>query len=531
MKFAKKQPSPNKPHQFNVIIGYFYILNYFLGSGFLSISFVFYNVGMIPSLITLSILCIVGCITALWLLEIMGRSRVLNEHNLGSEGTMLLENDDTSRGGAEDFYSISETRKFEMTEICNLMFGWGGKLIFISLMSIYSTLTLWSFAAVVGTSWSTNIPINTSYVIKCHETDFTKQLFPTIEECAHLYRICVTIFGLLVIALSLLELNEQKNIQVFFSVVRFTALISIITFSTYLIVHNAIHPNATIPAEIRSVNSTATSILYRFNFNWLITSIPIMCNSLNIHLGIPSLTHPVHPKTHLKRLIIAIYITIWFIYSVLGITVSTAYRNLVNENLTLTWSYFTGAQNNIAVRVLSYFIMLFPSMDLTSAYPLVVITLSNNVYSAIMCRDTSEYTMNWEDRRKRMLFRFFFALFPLIGAMFISNLVAVINIAGIFAFTIIFFVPTTCQFISKYFCNKVRRNHMRTIIAPKSLNTGAPGFVFQRYTLRDLKEFLFTMKAKTPYSGWYSINLVNIVISIVAVLCFSLGIVSLKIMH
>ena len=532
MQEEEKKTHSDKPHHFNVVVGYFYILNYFIGSGFLSMPFIFYNVGIIASVATLSFLCIVGCITSLWVLEILCRSRALKKLQWESEGCMLLENEESSSGSVEEnLYFISQTRKFEMTEFCNLFMGWGGKLIFVSLFPIYSCLTLWAFASVVATTWSTNIPINTSYVIRCYETDFTKRPFPLNEECIHLYRICVSIFGIIVVVLSLLELTEQKSIQIFFSVIRFVALLSIMLFSIYIITYDAVHSNESVPQATESLNSTVTGILTNFDFSWWIVSVPIMCYSLNVHMAIPSLTHHIYPKTYLKELIIVIFVTICIVYSVIGVLVSLAFRSLVNENLTLNWNYFTGAQNNIAVRVLSYFIIIFPSMDLISAYPLIVTTLSNNIYSAIMCRDTSEDTVTWEDRRKKYIFRIFFALSPLIGAMFVSNLVTVINIAGIFSFTTIFFVPTTCQFLSKYLCSKNYMNRMGNVIGSDSFNVGVAKFLKGSLKLQNMKIFLLSIEAKTPHSGWYSTNLVNIIIFLVAVLCFVLGVVNLTAIH
>ena len=55
----------------------------------------------------------------------------------------------------------------------------------------------------------------------------------------------------------------------------------------------------------------------------------------------------------------------------------------------------------------------------------VVTSLANNVYLVLMRRDTSESVLNWKDRVGKLIFRLFFAFIPLIGALFISNLVTV----------------------------------------------------------------------------------------------------------
>ena len=545
--FRNQKVKPKPKPQFNIVIGYFYNLNFILGTGFLGIPFTFYNAGVVPSLLTLTLLSVTGCITALWMLEILGRTRVLHKLRGGTARETLI-NEDSERNlfdTTDNIYSISHKRKFEMTELCEIMFGLPGKIIFVIIMTIYSCLTLWSFAAVVGTSWSTNIPLNNSVVMECNETDFMRKLFPLDVRCFNLYKISVSVFGAFVMLLSLLELNEQKYIQALFSILRFIALISIIIFSIFLIIHNSIDPKNALPPTLRNSNSTITNALSRFDVKWWLVTIPVLVYAQNLHQGIPSLTHPVSNKRQLKPMLITTFITTWCFYTIIGLVVSFAFRNLVNENATLNWNYFTEAPNNIMVRIISYFIILFPSLDIISAYPLVVTTLANNVYIVLMCRDTSETIFSWKDRIGKLSFRFFFAFIPLIGGLFVSNLVTVLNFAGLFAFAMLFFVPITCQFQSKRLCKKeiedFREVDAQSIfepLTPRALSLGTESHFSDqsvspaRYSSPSkqgdkkhaLIELLINVDARTPYSGWYSNNLVLIVISLVAVVCFGLAV-------
>ncbi|KAI6647237.1 hypothetical protein LOD99_12234 [Oopsacas minuta] len=543
---SKKLKTPAKP-QFNVIIGYFYNLNFILGTGFLGIPFTFYNAGILPSLLTLTLLSVTGCITALWMLEILGRARVLNKLRGGtSKENLINDNSDDIVEYNSNIYVISQKRKFEMTELSEIMFGLVGKIIFVIIMIIYSCLTLWSMAAVVGTSWSTNIPINTSVVIECNATDFTKTYFPIETRCFNFYRICVSVFGLVVTLLSLLELNEQKYIQAVFSILRFVALTSIIIFSIFIIIHNISTPHNPLPPTLQNTNSTSVDLLLRFDIKWWLVTIPVLVYAQNLHQGIPSLTHPVMPKRRLKPMLIATFITTWSFYTILGIVVSFAFMSLVNENATLNWDYFTHAANNIGVKIISYFIILFPSLDIISAYPLVVTTLANNVYLVLMRRDTSESILSWKDRIGKLIFRLFFAFIPLLGALFISNLVTVLNFAGLFAFMMLFLLPISCQFQSKRLCKKeiedFRVDDIQTIFEPLatrpesigteshfSEQTVSPAREYSPLRQRSvkkcaLKDMLLNIEAKTPYSGWYSSNIVVIIVSLVAGVCFALAV-------
>ena len=71
---------------------------------------------------------------------------------------------------------------------------------------------------------------------------------------------------------------------------------------------------------------------------------------------------------------------------------------------------------------LSYYIILFPSLDVVSVYPLLVLTIVNNLYTVIFCKDTSQVTNSWGTFFVRLLLKFIVSLAPILVAMAISNL-------------------------------------------------------------------------------------------------------------
>ena len=79
-----------------------------------------------------------------------------------------------------------------------------------------------------------------------------------------------------------------------------------------------------------------------------------------------------------------------------------------------------------ALKVLSYYIILFPSLDVVSVYPLLVLTIVNNLYTVIFCKDTSQVTNSWGTFFVRLLLKFIISLAPILVAMAISNLFVVL---------------------------------------------------------------------------------------------------------
>ena len=113
---------------------------------------------------------------------------------------------------------------------------------------------------------------------------------------------------------------------------------------------------------------------------------------------------------------------------------------------------------NVALKVLSYYIILFPSLDVVSVYPLLVLTIVNNLYTVIFCKDTSQVTNSWGTFFVRLLLKFIVSLAPILVAMAISNLFVVLNYAGLMGFFICYFTPTFLQLRSQWVCKQTFSN-------------------------------------------------------------------------
>ena len=106
------------------------------------------------------------------------------------------------------------------------------------------------------------------------------------------------------------------------------------------------------------------------------------------------------------------------------------------------------------LRALSYYLIFFPSLDVCSAYPLIVHAITNNIYTVFMGQDTSKSPKYRFDWLLRLLLRFFAAVLPITAAFGISNLVYVLKYAGLFGFGICFIFPTALQLQSIRVCKK-----------------------------------------------------------------------------
>lgn len=68
--------TPKGPRTVNIVFGYFFVINYIIGTGFLGIPYSFYHAGMLTSIATLCVVSFLVWSTASWLLEVMARAQV-----------------------------------------------------------------------------------------------------------------------------------------------------------------------------------------------------------------------------------------------------------------------------------------------------------------------------------------------------------------------------------------------------------------------------------------------------------------------
>ena len=129
---------------------------------------------------------------------------------------------------------------------------------------------------------------------------------------------------------------------------------------------------------------------------------------------------------------------------------------------------FTGPGHSFGLHVLSYYLIFFPSLDVMSAFPLMVHCMVNNLYLIITGRDTSEKPRWRYDWLFRFTLRFVSAILPLLAAMGIANLIYILKYAGLFGFAIALFFPAILQLTSIYSCNKTFKVHVPVLPTEKT---------------------------------------------------------------
>ena len=110
-------------------------------------------------------------------------------------------------------------------------------------------------------------------------------------------------------------------------------------------------------------------------------------------------------------------------------------------------SRLSGPGNPAALRVLSYYLIFFPSLDVCSAFPLVLQATTNNIFSPTASRNTREKPKHKYDWLIQLFLRIFVAVISILLAFGVANLVEVLKYGGLVGFGLFIF-PALLQFQS-----------------------------------------------------------------------------------
>ena len=73
---ASRKRGNETPKTVNIVIVFFFMINFVLGTGFLGIPFAFFHAGALAGALTLLVVSFVSWVAAIWVLEVMARAQV-----------------------------------------------------------------------------------------------------------------------------------------------------------------------------------------------------------------------------------------------------------------------------------------------------------------------------------------------------------------------------------------------------------------------------------------------------------------------
>ena len=163
--------------------------------------------------------------------------------------------------------------------------------------------------------------------------------------------------------------------------------------------------------------------------------------------------------------------------------------------------------------------MLFPSIDVISIYPLIVITTVNNIYIVVFGRDSAFARTSCKSYLILQMLKAVVAILPLLVALSVSNLVTVLKYAGLLSFFIAFMIPTVLQIRSQWVC---RREFSKVDINQQELHDSdceTSQLLSGRKTAPS--SALYTTPYSTVFSHWIFAAILGVVEILLTVLAFA----------
>jgi len=270
----------------------------------------------------------------------------------------------TSSAPTTSSYAIGHDRKFEVNTLCRVFLGKrGGLQIYTTFICLYCYCTLWAYTSVFSSALAQMWPLP-SWRNLLGDTD--------TDQDVDSYLWYSILFATMVVPLSCLELNEQITVQVIMTLARFVMLFFMLsTAHQVAALDDMTTPRETVPLV---------------QWSGVHQMLPILVFAHIYHHSIPGLAQPVANKRQLRHVFAATTIFSTVAYTLLGLTLASAFGPHVQQSSNLHWNRYYSSSGDTNGGWWHYFVSVyvvcFPALDVISAFPLNAITLGNNMLGA-----------------------------------------------------------------------------------------------------------------------------------------------------
>ena len=367
--------------QIRPLTGLIFIFNLIVGTGALTMPKAFSDAGWLLSSIIIMFLGMTSFITVTYVKETMSISNAVylkTQPETEKEEPKIVNNEEEplidSKSSQRDIFDIK--LRFELGQMARMYFRpWGVTLFYIVIcLYLYGDLAI--YAAAVPKSLR---DVTCSYVgmaanisnasKKCIPPTDGDICWPGVEAVSRInaYRIYLVIFITLLGGCVFFDVQKTKILQIITSVMRWLAFSIMVGLAIKQLAEGRGQGHPPV-ARIAGVPTLFGVCVYSF-----------MC-----HHSLPSLLTPIKNKSKLTTLLAADYLLIAGFYILLSMTGIFTFRNvsdLYTLNFKPDYCHSPDSGNITNIEFLKYFIALFPVFTLSTNFPIIGITLRNNLKS------------------------------------------------------------------------------------------------------------------------------------------------------
>lgn len=415
--------------QYSPLVAYAFTVNYILGVGSLGIPFAFYRAGLLMGNVLIAVVTFISYVTVMWVGETVARAREalrVQRKSARSEHSALLMDADILL--FDDFP--------EVTQLCATFLGRTGAAMYqISLLGLM-------YGGLVGYS---QVFVNSFLSQVTHIGGWAL-------SSAH----AAIVFACIVVPLSCSDLTEQIHVQLAMSVVRFAALAIMIFSALYAIFTDPVDSGAS--ADVKASSPPYISAFSLVNLGGFGVMFSTGVFSQLFQHSVPGLLAPLGAKNQEKagHIFGGTLVTTMLFYMTLGSVCSLYFGTKVSSSVNLNWADFSWGfeEDNSATdataptvtpwwaRALSMLVVIFPALDTLSVFPLISVTLGDNMAASIphAWRGSHSARAWW-----KLACRFVASVPPLLIAVFVSDLSLTLQLSGVAGVYVAFFAPALLQ--------------------------------------------------------------------------------------
>jgi len=458
------------PSSFTLKALYYLSINYILGVGCLGVPYAFARAGFILCTCILLFVTLISFLTVMWVAETGDRY----ERELERQGQALTESLRLLKRSPSEDGASSETR-YEVIDLVHHYLGPIHKFIYQISLVLLMFVGLLAYTQVFCGSISA--------------------LF--WEDGGAPFGLSQIIFGILVLPLSCMELDEQVTIQSLMAAARFLAIFVMVAGSIFaLLIDDSPERTSSVnnPPYWATRDQEGLRMSYTACYSGFGLAFSTALFSQLFQHSVPGLLRPLKQQHQLIKKVPRVFgaslITTCSFYLFLGSTAASYFgaetQFSVNINFAASNFYFGFAEEKTAkwllqlLRLIAGIVVVFPALDTISVFPLIVNTLGNNLYAASgppflkriarllartrwggPSRGMKYSNLSLEDRTfllcrashmSKIFWRFVAATPPLVASIWATDLSFSLLLSAVAGLYVAFFAPALLQMSSN-------RNH------------------------------------------------------------------------
>lgn len=452
-----RMPLVESGDQYSIWMGLVYIFNLIVGTGALTLPAAFARAGWGLSTMSLIFLAFMSFLNVTYVIETMACANAVLKWKrlqlIKRESTQEQEDSEEEVAPRQPYndgeqplvcgatissryYSLEH--HIELGEMANLFLNRIGRIVFYCILCVYLYGDLSIYSAAVAKSV---MDVVCSYTPSNHTNASDWEYMPCFKNAVgdnrytrlEVYRIALLTFVGALGPFVFFNVQKTKYLQLFTSGMRWLAFSIMITMAIRLLIVNGAqgHPPA-------------------YDFTGLPTLFGTCVYSFMCHHSLPSLITPIRGKNLLSVHISFDYILISIFYLLLAYTGAFAFENL-NDLYTL--NFVPKNNENIFLEIVEYFLALFPVFTLSTSFPIIAITLRNNLQSLFL--DTTRLE-TYNIVLRKIIFPLITVLPPLLLTYFLEDISVLIEFTGSYAGTgIQYLIPTVLVVAARKQCTQL----------------------------------------------------------------------------